>query len=238
MGAVKYKYTDEQVAGDWDPFFSLANQYVKNYDGGFDLLLQYRARVLAGYDLTVPMVRATLNCMQHDARVVNLPQPQGPKNNVVPFPGRGVSFLDYREVGRRAEALDAAADRTAYADDEDEVQPLPPRPRRIKMVAKWKRDYVMSSNSAAYVIHRIHPGSHIEWNRDTGEQKPRVYWRCQAGAHQGVRTPIIFMDALEASILLMQRNRVEFRGNHIGEYVTHRRYLKLCKTCRELSGGK
>lgn len=227
MSAVKnYRYTDEQVAADWDLFRSLASDYVANYEGNFELLLSYKDRVRCGYDLTVPMVRATMNCMLRDAAVVNLPEPAGPSGNVTPI-YRARSFKDFKAVRRYSTSYpDEDYGRGPQDDDEDDEDEIVAvqRPRHIEMPLKFKHDYGIVLHMMTRVVHRVHPDSYARWDTETGTATPVIWWRCKGyrGAYQMSKSKIIIMDSLEAAIHIMQSG---------GQ-------LTPCRRCRELANGQ
>lgn len=221
MSAVmNYKYTDEQVAADWALFRSLASDYVANYKGHFELLVSYRERVRAGYNLTVPMVRATMNCMLRDAHVIDIPEPAGPAGNVVPFRPR--SFKDFRAI-RQHQASYPYDDWRNDGDDEEEIVQIE-RPRHVEMSLKFKHDYGIVLHRMANVVHRVHPDSYARWDTETNTGTPVIWWRCKGhrGAYKMGNNEIIIMSSLEAAIHIMQSGQ-QFR---------------LCLRCRELADAQ
>lgn len=225
MSAAKnYKYTDEQVAADWNLFCSLASDYVANYEGTFELLVSYKHRVKCGYDLTVPMVRATMNCMLRDASIVNLPEPAGPGSNVTSI-RTARSFKDYftRRYSPSYPDEDYGRGPQRDPDDDKEVTPVE-RPRYVEMPIKWHHDYGIVVHKHARVVHRVHPASHARWDTETATGSPVIWWHCKGhrGLYQMAKSKIIIMDSLEAAIHIMQSG---------GE-------MRLCLRCRELADGQ
>jgi hypothetical protein len=225
MSAAKnYKYTDEQVAADWNLFCSLASVYVANYEGTFELLVSYKHRVRCGYDLTVPMVRATMNCMLRDASIVNLPEPAGPGSNVTSI-RTARSFKDYFTRRHSPSYFDEDYGRGPQRDpdDEDEVVEIQ-RPRYVEMPIKWRHDYGIVLHKMSRVVHRVHPDSYAKWDTETNAGSPVIWWRCKGyrGAYQMGKSKIIIMDSLEAAIHIMQSG---------GQ-------LTPCRRCRELADGQ
>jgi hypothetical protein len=154
-----YKYTDRQVAEDPEMYGRIATEYCRDYTGSFHVLVEYRERIAAGYPLNLMMVRTVLNCMLHDARVVDLPAPRYEPVSYKNHSGR-VSFTD--------------------EDEDDEVQPVY-REQYVKMPVRWKHDYGMSTSPRAYVIHRVHPDSHALWNTVNHTPHMVMWWRCKSG---------------------------------------------------------
>lgn len=70
------RYADEQVRANWDEFYRHAHAYLIDYTGEFPFLIDCRARIQQGVDLTVGMVRGVLNCMRVDPKVTFLPEPE------------------------------------------------------------------------------------------------------------------------------------------------------------------
>jgi hypothetical protein len=190
------KYTDQHVADEENLFRRIATEYVQNYHGNFDLLIDYRRRVEAGLPLSIPMIRATLNCMRHDARVVNLPPPRSGGRasdaRVIELrPRRGFGPVQHRWVDDE--------------DDEEEYVPPPPKPRRyVQQKTSWKLTYAASTWVSAYLIHRVHPDSFMELDRETNIARPVVWFACKSGAYQMGKVPIAMMDAVQAYAVLLQ----------------------------------
>jgi len=88
---VDRRYNDRDVRDDLEELTEAAVEYLEQYEGEFDFLVDMRMRVGLGRPLTVGMVRGVLNCMRNDPRVVSPPEPQGPEDyeyereNVVPI---------------------------------------------------------------------------------------------------------------------------------------------------------
>jgi hypothetical protein len=74
MNAYK-KYTDRDVRTNSD-FYTLVCDYLLQYEGGFEFLIDCKMRLEQNIDLSVGMVRGILNCMRVDPRVKSLPEPQ------------------------------------------------------------------------------------------------------------------------------------------------------------------
>jgi hypothetical protein len=73
-GGPERKYTDRDVRENPDMQLAVI-QYLEQYEGEFEFLIDMKMRIASDYDLTVGMVRGVLNCMRHDPRVTNLPEP-------------------------------------------------------------------------------------------------------------------------------------------------------------------
>ena len=72
--APETKYTDRDVREN-EELIDAAIEYVEEYAGEFEYLIDMKMRLASGGDLTTPMIRGILNCMRHDPRVVGLPAP-------------------------------------------------------------------------------------------------------------------------------------------------------------------
>lgn len=87
MGAER-KYTDRDVRED-ENLTDAAIDYLERYQGEFDFLVDCKMRIANGSGLNVGMIRGVLNCMRHDPRVKNLPEPLPvEEGQVVPMKGR------------------------------------------------------------------------------------------------------------------------------------------------------
>lgn len=73
-GGALRKYTDRDVRENPDMRLAVT-QYLEEYEGEFEFLIDMKMRLASNYDMTVGMVRGVLNCMRHDPRVTNLPEP-------------------------------------------------------------------------------------------------------------------------------------------------------------------
>jgi hypothetical protein len=78
------KYTDRDVRENPD-FYGAAVNYLVEYEGEFQFLIDCKMRVASGIDLTTGMVRGILNCMRVDPRVKNLPAPIEWPEDVIPI---------------------------------------------------------------------------------------------------------------------------------------------------------
>lgn len=78
------KYTDRDVRENPD-FYGAAVNYLVEYEGEFQFLIDCKMRVASGMDLTTGMVRGILNCMRVDPRVKNLPEPIEWPEDVIPI---------------------------------------------------------------------------------------------------------------------------------------------------------
>jgi hypothetical protein len=76
------KYTDRDVRENQN-FYQTVIDYLDTYEGEFDFLVDCKMRVAMDRDLTVGMVRGVLNCMRHDPRVTDLPEPLPPQEGKV-----------------------------------------------------------------------------------------------------------------------------------------------------------
>src|SRR5262245_30074695 len=114
------RYTDAHVRADWQRYVELTSEYLRHYEGEFELLVSYKLRLEAGVRLSVPMIRATLNCMRFDASVVSMPEPQ--------------VLADVVDLTTRR------ARRLTFASD----APAPARPRRIPLATMWRKAFGIS----------------------------------------------------------------------------------------------
>ncbi len=87
-GAPERKYTDRDVREN-PTFVDMVEEYLDRYTGDFEFLIDNKMRVARGMDLTTPQVRGVLNCMRHDPRITNLPEPLPYEDNVVEMVHRG-----------------------------------------------------------------------------------------------------------------------------------------------------
>jgi hypothetical protein len=76
--APETKYTERDVR-DNPELEELAVEYVEQYSGEFEFLIDMKMRLAQRYALTTPMVKGILNCMRHDPRVSGLPAPLPPE---------------------------------------------------------------------------------------------------------------------------------------------------------------
>lgn len=148
-----YRYTDAQVRADPDLFVTLALAYLQDYTGEFDLLRSYQVRLQNGHELTVPMIRAVLNCMRFDASVPNMPEPQQREARVIDF----VSKAERKRKPAQAS----------------------PRPAFIDLPTRWKMRYGISHWVTARSVHVVHPESVIRYYPHTGEFDCRLHWWCK-----------------------------------------------------------
>jgi hypothetical protein len=83
------RYNDRDVRDNREVLEEVAVEYLEQYTGGFDFLVDMRMRVATGYGLTTAMVRGVLNCMRNDPRVVGMPEPghdyHEPDADVIPM---------------------------------------------------------------------------------------------------------------------------------------------------------
>lgn len=71
------KYTDRDVRDNPGQMFALVEEYLSNYTGEFDFLVDCKMRVAQGVSLTTGMVRGVLNCMRSDPRIrLQMPAPK------------------------------------------------------------------------------------------------------------------------------------------------------------------
>lgn len=149
-----YRYTDAHVRAEPELFETLAVEYLRHYDGEFELLLSYRRRLEANERLTVPMVRATLNCMRFDARIEKMPEPSHPKDE---WSSRViVDFTEARERRRKSH-----------------------RPAFIDLRTHWHMRYGISHWVTATRVHMVHPDACIRYHPHTGEFECRLHWACK-----------------------------------------------------------
>lgn len=76
MIANDLRYTDRDVR-DNPGVTARVVQYLREYTGEFEFLVDCKARVDNADDLSVGMIRGILNCMRNDPRVIGLPTPKG-----------------------------------------------------------------------------------------------------------------------------------------------------------------
>lgn len=169
------RYTDAQIRADPDVYAEVVNEYLRDYHGDFDLLLSYQRRLALGFPLTVPMLRATLNCMRFDARVVNLPEPQ--------------ALADVVDLATRR------APRPTFVPD------APQRAHWLPLRTTWRKTYGISSYVTARVVHRINPASHFLYATATGEFTCRLSWLCKTPWSMG-RASIELLTLAEANAVL------------------------------------
>lgn len=74
MSAIR-KYTDRDVRENPN-FIDMAEEYLKQYQGEFEFLIDCKMRLAQGTELSTGMIRGVLNCMRVDPRVKSqLPEP-------------------------------------------------------------------------------------------------------------------------------------------------------------------
>jgi hypothetical protein len=170
----EHKYTDAHVRANRELYEELAQTYLQHYSGEFDLLLSYQQRVELDGELTVPMIRATLNCMRFDAQVVNMPKP--------PTKTFDADVVDIKKPHRHLTVIKK------------------PRYRYIKLHTTWNKTYCASLWSSACRVHRVHPDSHFEW--DTTEKKfvCKLWWTCKS-SWDHARFPFELLDNADAARL-------------------------------------
>lgn len=78
------KYTDQDVRNNPD-FYGIVVNYLVDYPGEFQFLIDCKMRIASGMDLTTGMVRGVLNCMRVDPRVKDLPEPMDWPDDVIPI---------------------------------------------------------------------------------------------------------------------------------------------------------
>ena len=79
-----FKYTDQDVRQNPD-FYGIVVNYLVDYSGEFQFLIDCKMRIASNMDLTVGMVRGVLNCMRVDPRVKDLPEPMEWPEDVIPI---------------------------------------------------------------------------------------------------------------------------------------------------------
>lgn len=158
------KYTDEDVRAD-DSLRTLALAYVKTYQGEFPPLarLEYLVRTDQLVGLTVSQARMVLNCMLHDANVINLPTPTGKVFNAAEH---------YSPTGRISR------------EHRPRIQTVRPLPSVIPLRSSWKDPFLYSSWQTAKLIHVIrNKDKHSSWMpvnymRDQHELQYRLWVEC------------------------------------------------------------
>lgn len=73
-GGALRKYTDRDVRENPD-FRLTVIDYLDQYEGEFEFLIDMKMRVASGYEMSVGMIRGVLNCMRNDPRVTGMPDP-------------------------------------------------------------------------------------------------------------------------------------------------------------------
>jgi len=81
-GGPERKYTDRDVREN-PTFVDLVEAYLHRYEGDFEFLIDNKMRLAQNITLTTGQVRGVLNCMRHDPRVRNLPEPLPYEDNVI-----------------------------------------------------------------------------------------------------------------------------------------------------------
>lgn len=74
MPAPETKYTDRDVREN-DDLEERAYEYLDNYTGEFQFLVDAKMRLEMEEELPTPIIRGVLNCMRIDVRVTDLPAP-------------------------------------------------------------------------------------------------------------------------------------------------------------------
>lgn len=171
-----YKFTDEDVRRDTENLRVVAERYLERYAGEFPLLVQYKMLLEQGGSLTVPMVRATLNCMRFDAA----------SSIALPSKGATVIPVDFVDRVKRSKK--------------------PVRPVAIEVVAKcWNFPYGISTHKTATAVHLISPQSGWRVYTETQRWVPRVRWLCKQWHDmpgRGDDPTIELMDSTEALFLV------------------------------------
>lgn len=158
-----YRYTDAHVRANPSLYEELTTQYLEHYTGDFELLLSYRQRLELGEPLTVPMIRAVLNCMRYDAKV-SLPEPPQ-LSNVIEF-----KLRDDRRRQRHGDR---------FINLNRREPPAPPtRPRFIDLPTRWHVTHGISSWVTASRVHIIHPNSHFRYDTQEQQFECRLSWLC------------------------------------------------------------
>lgn len=171
-----YKFTDEDIRRDAENLRAVAERYLERYAGEFPLLVQYKMLLEQGGSLTVPMVRATLNCMRFDAASpIALPSKDA---TVIP--------VDFVDRVKRCE--------------------IPVRPVAIEVVAKcWNFPYGISTHKTATAVHLISYDSGWRVYAESQRWVPRVRWLCKRWHDMSKRDQepnIELMDKHEALFLV------------------------------------
>lgn len=79
------KYTDRDVRENQDELTRVVYDYLFEYQGEFQFLVDCKMRVVSEYDLTIGMIRGVLNCMRVDPRAPSLPDPIEWGADVIPL---------------------------------------------------------------------------------------------------------------------------------------------------------
>lgn len=155
------KYDDRHIRDD-PTLIDVAKRYVRDYTGDFLVLREMRDALGEGRDLNVIQVRTALNCMRHDIRVTSLPVPRRPN---------GVAVVS--DVPRLH----------LLAPTDEETR----HPARIKLAARWHREFGTSTNRRAELVHRFDTTrSEITYYPRMVHERfhrrftTRLYWVCGA----------------------------------------------------------
>lgn len=199
-------YTDLDIRADSDLYEGLALEYLRNYTGTFHLLVAYQHRLQMGVGLTTPMVRATLNCMRHDAQVTNLPVPR-----------MHLLALEAQERNANRYAKWKRPTLFLVSDRDDEAKEYSTTKQRyIELPTTWNKTFGISTFISAKRIHRVDPESHFEYDTQTKETICKLWWCCKTPWGMG-KVPIELLFDIEAAAIL---------GSWKG--------WDLCKSCADL----
>lgn len=171
------KYTDRDVREN-DALVEAAVEFLENYHGEFEFLIDCKMRLSAGGDLSVGMIRGVLNCMRADPRVRNLPEP--------------VLFLD--EDAKVVDMKPYRRDRVKI------VRPGPPvyeinRPWSIRTKAHINVPYV-AAKSETSLLHKVEDSwdHYFEWitnQHDIGFRWWDLHVKPLCRQPQGLKNPIL-----------------------------------------------
>jgi hypothetical protein len=177
------KYTDRDVRENPEMYRTVVD-YLDAYEGEFDFLVDCKMRVAMDRDLTVGMVRGVLNCMRHDPRVTNLPEPLPPYEGKVLHMPRKKKKVQRRDCdieefhGRHGFRFEDHPEFDGYYPCEGKY----PINRRDFMVpASVKVPFMMSKSGK--MIHQISSGPEAAW----------YMWRPNAHAWDFWREPDLYV---------------------------------------------
>ena len=227
------KYTDRDVRENPD-FYLTVLTYLAEYEGEFDFLVDCKMRVAMDRDLTVGMVRGILNCMRHDPRVTDLPEPLQPHEaKVIQMPrkkkksNRG-KICDITEFHREHGGWVFKDGDYFYADGYERCNGLYAINRQDFQVDAYVKAPFMMSRSGK-LIHRVGRNTGDAWYmwRPEVHQKGWRYWR-DGDPDLYVRTLCKYPRIIDNPTLLEECHLDEALASLVGSSVhTH----ELCKRC-------
>lgn len=166
------KYTDRDVRLDTDRARKIVEDYLAEYNGEFEFLVDCKMRVASDYPLTVGMMKGVLNCIRVDARYRG-PLPEFDHTyeaEVIPMP----------KTQRRTHTVEVEYPRECDIEEFHEPHRIGPEslgPRRFNCYGKFAinreykyfRDALVNDSFSAVVaksgkmIHGITGDAQIDW---------------------------------------------------------------------------